>query len=311
MSEAILLRTHYFDGSVAELADFYMRSSGREVLLVCDETKNVVDVPAQYKKVSLQRAVLEADGIYVPDDFGWRCGDYSYYAARRAYADFTAYWLIETDVVLKFDDLSTFFDHFPPADEVALLAPGLFKSGPNAFWYKSMAPFSSNVHGCMFPITRLSGRAIDYLMRERAAISPKFLELDAASATRLSWPNDEAFVTTRLMEAGYVCRDINSFGERFYSSGTFWVGAPASAKQVKALPNDGKIYHPVHGGGGFLSKMKIQISGRVRGSKEVAEIEAAYDGAFFDKVFAECGQEGVDTLRAHITSQIAKHKPTT
>jgi hypothetical protein len=103
-----------------------------------------------------------------------------------------------------------------------------------------MADRYAQVYGCIFPITRLSGRAIDHLFAaRRAARQPPSDEAFAA------WPNDEVFVATELMNHDFACADFNGVRPGSYTEHGLRTGLPHDREDLLSRPPDGLIYHPV------------------------------------------------------------------
>ena len=155
--------------------------------------------------VRLGTAFVAEAGLRIFPGVGWQCGDYAYYAARKALPDFDFAWMIEPDVGFTFPRLADFFDLF--ADQTAdLLAPHFGPRGDWWYWFASMAPFVGvdRVFGSAFPITRLSARAVDALLTRRAALLSRL----APDAPPRAIPNDEAFCASTLVNAGFSCADM-------------------------------------------------------------------------------------------------------
>ncbi|MDQ1077668.1 hypothetical protein [Pseudoroseomonas cervicalis] len=298
MREAIVIRTHFYDDLIDAFCRRLLAETGRAVIVACDEAKGEVALPADMAKASLTPALFAGEGLHYPNNAGWLCGDYFHYAARRAHPGFDRYWLVETDVRFKFDRLSEFFDHFAalPAD---LVAPQLWKAAPKWSWHAPMQPYVEQVHGCIFPVTRLSGQAIDLLLQERIRLSARWLEANAALEKKSPYPNDESFVASTLMARGLDCRDINKQGRVFITRDSFRVGRPMSHLALEAAPNDGLVYHPVHAGQHYLRKMKMRLSIEFRGGRPVEELQEFYGTTGLALIARECGEAGVAEFNQH------------
>jgi len=62
---------------------------------------------------------------------------------------------------------------------------------------------------------------------------------------RLGLPNDEAFVASSLMTAGFNCADISVLGDQLYDWRTFSYSVPISGKRFDQGGVDRRLYHPV------------------------------------------------------------------
>ncbi|HWX50120.1 MAG TPA: hypothetical protein VNZ61_18900 [Roseomonas sp.] len=304
--EAILVRTHYFDDALQEFCSQLRNGTEREIFVVCDETKSPVTIPNNFTKISINTEILDSLGLYTPKNFGWLCGDYCYYIARSVAPSFSSYWLIEGDVRFKFDDVALFFSHFPSADAVDMLAAGFQKAVPSWLWYESMRSLAPEVYGCLFPVTRLSGRAVDFLAAERTRLATSFSGLAVDEKGSKAWPNDEAFVATTLMNSEFVCRDLNAFGATFYDKETFWVGRPASHQRIMQKPNDNMVYHPVIGGDRYLQKMKSSFNFQVSSRKSPEYLQGIFNSQMLQDIEMECGPAKAKEFAASCENQIRK-----
>jgi hypothetical protein len=235
--ELIIVRTHLADDASLAAFDRYAASSRRDVTFCCDERKGAVETGGR-RKVTLDGPAIEALGLLPHPNAGWRCGDYFHYATRRAMPDYDAYWLIEPDVLINAPDLAAFFDGFAdPALDLA--APRFGPRNASWVWHRTIAPDYAAPHGCLFPISRLSGRAIDHLHAARRAAAARMAGqgLDA-------WPNDEAFVASELVQAGFACTDLNTPGREVYTSRSLRIDAQHDRAALMAAPPDGLIWHP-------------------------------------------------------------------
>jgi hypothetical protein len=211
----ILIRTYYVDAEIVHLCKGLRASTGCGVSLVLDRFRHHPDAPAELDSIPMTRQVLEELGLYVTGDVSWRCGDYAYYIARRAYPAAEFFWMVEPDVRFNFDDAGDFFRLYDRRPDVDLFATQLGPADETYAWTAMMAPFAERPQRCMFPVTRLSARAVDHLLMKRQELSRRFayeLGADGRPRSQANWPNDEVFVATGLFEAGMSCADLNSLG---------------------------------------------------------------------------------------------------
>ncbi len=252
----VIVRTHRAD--LDSLAAFDRLATSRldgDVVFCVDERKAVADMSAR-PKASINAATLAALGLFAHPNCGWRCGDYAYYAARTAFPDYDFYWLMEPDVQIHTEMASDLFAAFAACNADFLAA----QLGPRSEfwrWTATILPTGLPVYGCLFPITRLSGQAIDYLLEQRRALST-----NTQVATVDDWPNDEAFTASLLMAGGFTCRDLNDLEPR-YTDHSFGVGAVIDYDLVLKTPPDGLIYHPVRAFRPWIDRAEQQI-GKLR-----------------------------------------------
>jgi hypothetical protein len=244
----VLLRTHVFDAPTKEFLSRLQSESGHLATCVFDETKSVEFEKLQH--LSVTRDFCRANSLHFQEDIGWRCGDYALYVARNAFPDTRYFWLIEYDVRIAAANFTDFFRLFVPYEEIDFIAPALSRRFGDWRWHAPMARCRRAVYGCLFPIIRISAAAIDHLYGARRQAS-----MSKSSVYDSEWPNDEGFVSTELVNAGYRCRDLNSFGRRFYTRGTFSYWRPHQGADFDTGRSDGMVYHPVLYGESYERKL--------------------------------------------------------
>lgn len=233
----VLLRLTKFEAMTQAFADRLARESGHQLVCLADEREGPIQV-SPHEKVSLTTSACRALGLFCPDDFAWRCGDYGLYIARKQYPNATHFWLIEEDVRISGMSLHGFFGFFWACDKVDFLAPYYRPSAGDWYWDHTVAARDTTVYRCLFPVVRVSVAAVDRLLARRQEMSRRQLR-------RASWPNDESFVATTLSNDGSVCRDLNSFGRVFYNGTTFSFFAPHDGDTLVMADDEVLVYHPV------------------------------------------------------------------
>jgi len=232
-------------GFARELAEI----RGERFACVVDERCGEVDT-APWPKVSLTVPACERLSLYCPDDVGWRCGDYGLYLARAAFPDEPFFWLIEPDVRFGGGGAAAFFDVFRSDTEIDLLVADLRRADRTYFWEFMVAARNLPVYRCIFPLVRVSARAIDYLLAKRVLLSRN-------RRRRRDWPNDESFVATLLENnPDMVCRDLNDFGPTLYDDTTLSFWKPLDGEKLRMREDRVTIYHPVLFGGDYRAKME-------------------------------------------------------
>jgi hypothetical protein len=255
----ILIRTYYVDPEIVDLCQRLKASTGCSVALVLDRFRHHPGAPADVDCIPMTREVLEEFGLYMTGDASWRCGDYAYYTARRAYPAAEFLWMVEPDVRFNFDDAGDFFRLYAQRPDVDLFATQLGPADDTYAWTAMMAPFAERPQRCMFPVTRLSARAVDHLLIKRQELSGRFVSEpgpDGGQHSPANWPNDEVFVATEVFQAGMVSADLNSLGRSVYDHSTFSYQFPFSEQRFRLRPRDNKIYHPVLQSDAFLRKVR-------------------------------------------------------
>jgi hypothetical protein len=239
-------------------------------------------VPSELNKLSLTNQAVEGLGLLVHPNSGWLCGDYAYYIAQQAEPNFDFYWLCEPDVYFSYDSLGEFFSQFEtnPAD---FLAPW-FSERPNTWiWSKRAQVLSPQVFGCLFPLTRLSNRAIGHLHKERRKLSTQ-LRGDREAIKK--WPNDESFVSTVLVRDGFRCENLGNTVE--LREELFSFAQPILIDSLMGKPHIHSVLHPVLSKSQFISKFwRVTVTRHKREGME-AWISNALNG---------CPEEMRDELR--------------
>lgn len=268
-----IVRTHCADIASLSAFDRLAAVSQFDVVFCVDERKKPADMGGR-PKVAYTAERLKELGLYAHPNAGWRCGDYCYYVTRVDRPDYDYYWLMEPDVLVNATDLACFFSQFANTD-ADLLAARLGPRDEKWLWTQTVTPIGLAPFGCLFPITRMSGQAIDclYQARRRHSADPKV-------ATRDAWPNDEAITASVLHAAGLDCRDLNHADIICHTSSSLGVIAVIDHALVAAVEPDGLIYHPVRDFLPWLRRAEVQIGkmDRLVGKKaaKVSRAEATF-----------------------------------
>lgn len=201
--------------------------------------------------IRVDRDLLCQMGLYCPGNFAWRCGDYVYYLARQQHPEYSHIWLIEHDVRFSPARIHAFFECFSGVDVDFLSA--LFNSAdPKWYWYNFALARDAKPYSCFFPVTRLSGRAIDSLRAKRREHSRQWWR-------RILWPNDEIFVATTAHHAGLSIADINEYDDTLYDGEFFQYNKSFSAADYEGfLMQSGgpAMFHPVLYGEEYYQRVK-------------------------------------------------------
>jgi len=199
------------------------------------------DLPLPLEAVDIDDGFLSRHQLLRTDDWGWRCGDYSFYAVREARPQFDHYWLIEPDV--HFTSLpDSFFAAFEDATEDGFASRVETPRDQGRF---AVALGDLRLTRATFALTRLSGRAIDMLLVERQA-------MHARGIGHRFWPNDEFFVWSVLSATpGITVGSLETRAADWFD-GTSIVPSPDHLLEaVEATVPPGRVIHPVHDREGF------------------------------------------------------------
>jgi len=243
----ILLRTTRIDTGTRQLAADLGAASGDTVAMLVDERRGLQDAGG-LPKVSVTDEACEGLGLYRPADYGWRCGDYGFYLARRQYPAATHFWMIDYDVRIG-GDAPAFFAACAARPELDLLAAHVRATGRDWWWCASVASADAEPRRCFFPVVRLSARAADVLLAKRREHGRRPLR-------RLLWPNDEAFVATAVEAAGLSFADFNALGQTFYDDTTFTYTEVIDGDGFAGGEGPPRLYHPVLSGEDLARKRR-------------------------------------------------------
>ncbi|MFU1476852.1 component of SufBCD complex [Roseovarius sp. C7] len=187
--------------------------------------------------VDVNDEICAGMGLGLPQDWGWRCGDYFYYALRAACPEYDHYWLVEPDVFFA-GDASGFFAAFEGDDrDVLAIDPKPFEDRSHPFLtsLQHLEPYRA-----IFALTRFSGRALDRLLPlrrengQRAGIKRRFAN-DEFFAFSNAWA-DETLSVGNLVETV----------PDWFEGGYFDTDPDLLIDALRDDPaTQGKVFHPV------------------------------------------------------------------
>lgn len=156
----------------------------------------------------------------------------------------------QTDVRFGGGGAAEFFKMFRSDTEADLLVADLRDADRTYFWEFMVAARGLPVYRCIFPLVRVSARAIDYLLANR-------VQLAMQKRRRRDWPNDESFVATLLKNnSDMICRDLNDFGPALYDHDTLSFWKPLDGDRLRMRAEGVTIYHPVLFGAEYNAKVE-------------------------------------------------------
>jgi hypothetical protein len=227
------IRTHRWGQDERRLWSALSPIFGEALTVVFHNPKPELDLPAG--TVAIDDSWLAAHGLRATPDWGWRCGDYFYYALRQARPDADFYWLLEPDVLFR-GDPAAFFQKF--ADETAD-GLGAWLGAPRDKHMFLKGVWDRPHMQAIFPVTRLSGRALDWLFSERQAYGRSRIRNHA-------FTNDEMFVFSWLASnPAFTIKAMEAVAPEWLS-GTHFLPNPDILMAAAMDPKrpDG-LYHPV------------------------------------------------------------------
>ncbi len=252
----VVFRTHFLDQRLLDFIGSITAAPDYEVVVAVDETGGTIDTHG-LPKLSMTAAAFDALGLYTAiGDLLWRCGDYPLYLARRAYPDAAHYWLIEYDVAINRPDPAGFFREFDAVHAHDFLSTHFRERESWWEWGDQMQGEYTVVWRSYFPLVRLSGRAIDFLLEQRVLASTRIMAI--APPFRPGWPNDEAFVACKLHYNGFECADFATLAD-CYDHTTFFNDVLVHPDHLP--PHDGRIYHMVRWDRHYLKAVRPGLNG--------------------------------------------------
>lgn len=280
------LRCHEFSEVEQQVLETASRYFGHDaVFAVIDERNGRVEVPEHVKVVHLDQDAITSMGLFNHPNLGWLCGDYFYYALADAKPNFDFYWLCEPDVYLSFDNPGGFFKKYEGVG-ADFLAPRFGARDSKWPWTRCVKSISSKAYGCLFPLTRLSQRAIAHLQIERRKLSQSLTDENERQNVR-DWPNDESFVCTTLVRDKFACEKLERYQEnRVFECFSCDKMIPLSL--VISLFPQNRVLHPVLDKQRLFAKCKRYIRGvnknRDDALDRIAKSLAYVDGPLLDEL---------------------------
>lgn len=284
--EVLCVRTNRYDEHLDRFIERTLLPTGREVVLLADESGGPVEAPAHRRKIVLHPAET---GLYMPPDAGWRCGDYCLYAAVAAMPDARHIWLVEPDVRIHGDTPAALFDGAEPGRPRADFVTAWFvTASPEWSWFATIAPFYPTTSNCMLQLARFSRPFIDALLEARLGLSRRFADEGRPST---AWPNDEAFIGAIAQGGRFRIETLREHAPGFSTDGTFTFIKPTSGRALDGAPTDDRIYHPVLYGQSFLKRARLYLNERIDANRDVDCFMAEFPSAFVSDVMTELGDE--------------------
>lgn len=307
MRELIVIRTHFYCEATERLYNYLKETSNRDVAFICDETNGSIDIGSGKVKISISEKSIKKMDLYIPEKFGWLCGDYSLYAAEQLLSAYDRYWLVESDVRISLPTSAEFFDRFRD-ETIDFLAFHMFKSGSDWYWHKPMCYFEPEVYACLFPVVGISKRAARFALQARRLMSQQFEDVVPLSEAR-RWPNDESFLMSILMANGFNCKSLDAGSVKYRTNDTFNVGLPKSEKIIARQEPSGLFYHPVHSRSRFVSKANTWLNTYTHNKATKERLQTVFNSDFIREMEAEASEEEFMKFKARLMEAIQNAPP--
>lgn len=294
MKALAAIRTHKWTEEEDRLLAQLRSAFGADVAVVFHNRPADLVPPAPV--VDLTTDWVTGQGLTLVPDWGWRCGDYSYYRLREAEPDYDYYWLVEPDVHFT-SDARDFFARFAGATEDVLG----YRLGP----FPQDIRFTRGLTGvapnrAIFALTRFSGRALDRLIGLRRAMGPQ--------ASARTYPNDELFAFSHVAAAADLTSgQLETYAADWFENVQFDTDPDILIDMALTAPA-GRVLHPVRGRDAFKAALGRRLAARtgfltrMRGSLDLLS------DADMDDIVGTAADELRRALRRAQTPRLARRK---
>lgn len=243
------IRTYRWTEEEQRLADALRPVFGDDLAVAFHNRPD--DVDPGIKVADFNDDWVARQGLRAWFDYGWRCGDYAYYALREAFPDYDYYWLIEPDVYFTGDPAGYFacFDT-APEDLLGLRIVDGRRGHPYAGTLNDVP-----LKRAIFAMTRLSGRALDALL-------PLRVENVAKPTHERGAANDEMFVfSTVAAQPDLTVGGLEHYAPSWFDGAYFDTDPDMLIDMVDAQSADqNHVYHPVRGRADFLNAICTRLA---------------------------------------------------
>ena len=183
-------------------------------------------------------------------DVMWYNADYRFVYAKKYFPDYDYYWQFDYDIYCNGISYEPFFSKYSNRDEDLLICEYREeKKDGEWFWTKDLEWIypQDKIMASFFPISRLSGKAIDYLYKRR--LEQRITYENIPDKTHSRWLFSEVFVPNELALAGFKC---NGIYEKYVSADAWNVEFDLNDRLFEKPDNE--LYHPIKGD--YINRMK-------------------------------------------------------
>lgn len=212
------------------------------------------DVVPPLPVIDVTETWLTEQRLEYPPDWGWRCGDYFYYALRTARPDYDHYWLAEPDVFFN-GNTSGFFDCFKNTEADVLGLNPTEHAAQSHNFNKTL----TDVTPCraIFALTRFSGRALDRLFQKR-------IKYSAGARKDRTFANDEFFTFSHAnADPDLTIADLSHLAPSWFENAQFATDPDLLLDWVQHDPlHRDTVSHPVRGKVAFKAIVARRLASR-------------------------------------------------
>jgi hypothetical protein len=222
---------------------------GDDIVVVFHDRAGLIQPPVQV--IDINDAWVARNGLFHVPDWGWRCGDYFYYALRQARPDYDSYWLIEPDVHFT-SDPTPFFAAFE-TDRADALGYQLWPFKADIRFTRGLPEMEH--HRAIFALTRFSGRALDRLFALRRAMAGEV-------PSQRDYPNDEIFAFSHVAaDADLTSGTLEARCADWFEGVQFATDPDLLHDLLAETATAGRMFHPVRSREGFVRALGQRMAG--------------------------------------------------
>lgn len=286
------IRTHRWGEDEQRLYQTLRPIFGDDMAVVFHNRPANLDLNLHLKTIDINGAWLKHKGLRAVRDWGWRCGDYFYYALREACADYDQYWLIEPDVLFN-GDAEDFFDRFADvgADALGFGLASVPRSHPFASAMDAQLP----LRRAIFALTRFSGPALDHLLETRRANGHE-------PCRPRHYPNDEIFAFSHIgADDRFRLEALEAHAPKWFDD-TVLTTDPDMFVDAIRLREDahGKIFHPASGREAFKHAVAQRLVNRSGYLNRMTESLDCLEDSDLQDIAEKAKQSFLATLRRQL-----------
>lgn len=287
MKTCVGIRTYRWGDEEQRLFDALHPVLGDDLVAVVQNPGAEFSAPADV--VPLTTDWIEEQGLRKVSDWGWRCGDYAYYALRGARPDYDFYWLVEPDVYFSTSP-APFFAAYE-GDTTDLLALDIETYPRDHRFARGMPDIP--LYRAIFALTRISGRTLDRMFALRKAARD-------ANVQRRDYPNDELFlISNTIADPSLSTGNLRDVAPDWFDGSSFETDPDLLVDRLEAgdaLP--GRVYHPARSRSEYRRSLASRLSNRVGFLRNMTDTLAHFDDGDIDDVVSQAGAN----LRRHLRS---------
>lgn len=252
MKQIAAIRTHCWGEAEERLMTSLRQAFGFDVAVVyhnrAPKAGPKIDV------VDINQAWLDAQGLGASSDWGWRCGDYFYYALRQAKPDYDFYWLLEPDVLFTGHARSFFASFNDDTSDLLGIRPQPFNA-PHHPFLETLGHLDP--YRAIFAMTRFSDRALDRLFELR-------LENSQIKTGWRGMANDELFTFSHVhADPDLTIGDLSELAPSWFERSYFKTDPDLLADVILDDPSlRNSVFHPVRDRAPYLKSVASRFSNK-------------------------------------------------